>query len=80
MLGYHHERRVVIDMRRVGCWYFTHSPNVRGFRSAISKATSLDQLHDLIQNYTIGEGLTETVEGDMDQVDQQSDQEQCCTA
>lgn len=49
------ERRVLIDMRRVGCAYFTGHPNARGtrvMRTAISQATSLEEMENLIHTFS----------------------------
>lgn len=51
---YHHARKVVVDMRRVGCWYLKKSAGTRGFRELISKARSPDEVRDLILNYPLG--------------------------
>lgn len=52
---YQHARRTVVDMRRVGCWYFKKSAGTRAFRELISKAESPEQVRDLIMNFPIGE-------------------------
>lgn len=62
---YQHERRTVIDMRRVGCWYFKKSQGTRAFRELISKAENLNHVHDLIKNFPIGE----MQEGNVEQED-----------
>jgi nifR3 family TIM-barrel protein len=54
-LGYHHARRVVVDMRRVGCWYFKKSAGTRAFRELMSRAETPEQVEDLILNFPIGE-------------------------
>jgi nifR3 family TIM-barrel protein len=59
-LSYHHERRVVIDMRRVGCWYLKKSSGTRAFRELISKAKSTDEVHDLIVKFPLEEISLET--------------------
>ena len=51
---YHHPRRVVVDMRRVGCWYLKKSSGTRAFRELISKADSLHHVEDLIRHFPIG--------------------------
>lgn len=55
--AYHNERRAVLDMRRIGCWYFKKSAGVRAFRGAISKAVTLDQVRDLIMNCPLGDDI-----------------------
>lgn len=52
---YHHPRRVVVDMRRVGCWYLKKSAGTRGFRELISKADDLDEVQKLITTFPLGE-------------------------
>lgn len=54
-LQYHHERRTVIEMRRVGCWYLKKSSGTKGFREQISKAASLEEVKKLIQTYSFNE-------------------------
>lgn len=69
--NYHHPRRVVVDMRRVGCWYFKKSAGTRAFREQISRAETPDQVRDLIMNFPIGEILcAANVEGDSDSCDE----------
>lgn len=54
---YHQAHRVAVDMRRVGCWYLKKSAGTRAFREKISRAESLEQVHDLILNFPLGEEL-----------------------
>lgn len=65
---YHHDHRVCVDMRRVGCWYLKKSAGTRGFRDLISKATDLHVIQDLILNFPLGELLSEEAE-DTQEVD-----------
>lgn len=58
-VNYHHGRRVVVDMRRVGCWYLKKSAGTRAFREQISRAESLEQVRDLIMNFPLGETQAE---------------------
>lgn len=53
--SYQDQHRIVTDMRRVGCWYFTQCSGARGFRGAISQAGNPDQIRDLILNFPLGE-------------------------
>lgn len=50
--------RVVIDMRRVGCWYLKRSAGTRSFRELISKADNLATIRDLILHFPLEEALT----------------------
>ncbi len=52
---YHAARRVVVDMRRVGCWYLKRSSGTRAFRELISKADQLDTVKELILNFPLQE-------------------------
>lgn len=58
--AYHHERRVVVDMRRVGCWYLKKSAGTRSFRELISKSINTDQVRELITQFPLGELTAET--------------------
>ena len=63
-LDYHHPRRVAVNMRRVGCWYFKKSSGTRNFRDAISRAENPDVVKELILNFSVeafagNEGLAE---------------------
>jgi tRNA-dihydrouridine synthase B len=64
--AYHHDRRVCVDMRRVGCWYLKKSAGTRGFRELISKAENLEVIRDLILNFPLGEEMDESGEEAMD--------------
>lgn len=50
-LQYHHERRTVIEMRRVGCWYLKKSSGTREFREKISHAASIDEVRELLMKF-----------------------------
>lgn len=54
-LDYHHPRRVAVDMRRVGCWYFKKAAGTRAFREAISRADSPEVVRELILNFPAGD-------------------------
>jgi len=53
--SYHSNRRVVVDMRRVGCWYLKKSAGTRSFREQISKASSLEEVRDLIVHFPLSQ-------------------------
>lgn len=52
---YHNARKVIIDMRRVGCWYFKKSSGTKAFRELISKANDLTEIHEMIKTFPIGD-------------------------
>ncbi len=49
MIAYYPDKKVLIDMRRVGCWYIKRTAGTRDFRGAISRADSLDEVRALIR-------------------------------
>jgi len=52
---YHHDHRVCVDMRRVGCWYLKKSSGTRQFRELISRAQSLKEIEELILHFPLGD-------------------------
>ena len=63
---YHHDHRVCVDMRRVGCWYLKKSTGTRAFRELISKAQTLEVIQDLILNFPLGELTEEFMEASIE--------------
>lgn len=64
---YHHDHRVCVDMRRVGCWYLKKSSGTRQFRELISRAKTIQDIRDLILYFPLGEmGCSEEVEQETD--------------
>lgn len=59
ILNYHPERRVPIEMRRVGCWYVKSSAGTRQFRNLMSRVNSVDEIETLLHNFTFDEGAIE---------------------
>lgn len=59
-VNYHHPKRAVTDMRRVGCWYLKKSSGTKGFREKISKAASLDEVRQLILEFPLEEIITDS--------------------
>lgn len=53
--NYHYDHRVCVDMRRVGCWYLKKSSGTRQFRELISRAKSIEEVHELILHFPLGE-------------------------
>ena len=44
------ERKALLDMRRVGCWYVKSVNGARGFREFINKAQSIEEVWTLLDN------------------------------
>lgn len=43
-------KKAILDMRRVGCWYFKKGDAGRAFRKAISRVKTLDEVEELVLN------------------------------
>ncbi len=56
---YHHERRAIVDMRRVGCWYIKKMRGTKEFRHMIARAQSLEEIENIILTFPVGEALSE---------------------
>ncbi len=52
-LDYHPSRKVAVDMRRVGCWYFKKAAGTKAFREAISHADDSEMVKKLILNFSL---------------------------
>lgn len=50
-LAYHSDKKAAIEMRRVGNWYFPKDPATRDFRRALSRASCIDYVKQLIQEF-----------------------------
>jgi nifR3 family TIM-barrel protein len=70
MMRYFPDRKVVIDMRRVGCWYFAKSKGTKGFREAISKAGSVQEIERLVYEFPIEEAQDGENGGGQEEQDQ----------
>jgi tRNA-dihydrouridine synthase B len=55
ILQYSTDRRAIIDMRRIGCWYFKKSKGTRSFRDEISHADDIERIKALIYEYPFEE-------------------------
>lgn len=55
MCEYHKEddHRVIVDMRRVGCWYLTNFAGARSVRESIHKANSRAEVGEIIANFPV---------------------------
>lgn len=52
-MAYGTERKAVIDMRRVGCWYIKKAPGTRSFREAISHAQEIQEVRSIIKAFPV---------------------------
>lgn len=53
IMGYGNERKAVVDMRRVGCWYIKKSKGTKNFREAISHAQNISEIRQLIIDFPV---------------------------
>ncbi len=51
ILSYQIERKALLDLRRVGCWFLRKAPNMRHLREAINRATSVVDIQKMICEY-----------------------------
>lgn len=58
-LAYQNDRKTIIDMRRVGCWYLKKASGTRAFRERIAKASSLEEVREHILHFPLGELVEE---------------------
>lgn len=49
--AYYPVAKVVVDMRRIACWYIKKSAKTREFRGTVSKAQSLEEVEHLIKDF-----------------------------
>lgn len=52
LVNYYEQTKALLHMRKIGCWYFKAQSGIRAFREQISKATSLQQVEELILQAT----------------------------
>ncbi len=51
MVSYLPERQVVVDMRRVGCWYLKKGRGTKALRETLNRAQSIVEICSLIQEF-----------------------------
>ena len=49
--AYQTERRAVLDLRRVGCWFLKNGKNTRHLRESVNRSKSVDEIRGLILTY-----------------------------
>lgn len=48
IIAYHNERKVVMDMRRVGCWYLKKGKGTRQLREGLNRSQSIEEIRQHI--------------------------------
>jgi nifR3 family TIM-barrel protein len=51
IISYQEEKKALLDLRRVGCWYLRNSKGVAKLREAINRATSITTIRTMIKEY-----------------------------
>lgn len=51
ILSYQVEKKALLDLRRVGCWYLRGAEGMRRLREAINHATSVVEIREMITHY-----------------------------
>lgn len=75
-LDYHQNdiKKIVMDMRRVGCWYLKNAAGTKAFRTIMAKAISPEHIQDLILNFPLGDAFVADGEEEVEV----SSEEECC--
>ncbi|MGR3973612.1 MAG: tRNA dihydrouridine synthase DusB [Candidatus Rhabdochlamydia sp.] len=48
---YHTPRKIMMDMRRIGCWYLKQGQGTKKLRDSLNKSTSVEEMRRLIEGY-----------------------------
>lgn len=51
IVSYQEERKAILDLRRVGCWFLRYGKGVRELRETINHAKSVNEIRQMINNY-----------------------------
>jgi tRNA-dihydrouridine synthase len=73
ILSYQNERRALLDIRRVGCWYLRLGKGTKALREGINRSKSLKEALDLIYQYT-----WELASYTPEEIPSQQESEACC--
>lgn len=52
IVSYQDERKAVLDLRRVGCWYLRSTKGACALRNALNQAQSIPEVRTLLNNHT----------------------------
>lgn len=72
IISYQNERRALLDLRRVGCWFLRGAKNMRHLREAINRLQSLHEVHEMICDYPWHEADFSEVEKEEESCEMQS--------
>lgn len=51
VLSYRSERKAILEMRRIGCWYLKNAVGVKSFREALNRSKSTEEIGALLQSF-----------------------------
>lgn len=51
VLSYQNEKRALLDMRRIGCWFLRGGKNMRHLRESINRCQAVSEIHTMICDY-----------------------------
>lgn len=51
VLAYRSERKAILEMRRIGCWYLKNGVGVKSFREALNRAKSTEEIKHLLESF-----------------------------
>jgi nifR3 family TIM-barrel protein len=51
IISYQNERRALLDLRRVGCWFLRGGKGMRFLRESLNRSQSLTEIREMIYNY-----------------------------
>jgi len=51
ILSYQNERRALLDLRRIGCWYLRGGKNMRHLRESLNRSKAALEVREMICNY-----------------------------
>lgn len=51
IVGYQRERKALLDMRRVGCWYLTQAKGAKALREALNQSKSMEEVRAVLEGF-----------------------------
>ena len=51
MRNYYSDKQIIINMRRMGCWYLKNTPGIKKYRCVISRVNSIEEIENFFKNF-----------------------------
>lgn len=51
IVSYQLERKAILDVRRIGCWFLRNGSGVRELRDQLNRTQSIKEIYQLVENY-----------------------------